>query len=197
MTAEISLMAGTILRRNSKVAMAGRLVCLVLAAGLSSLACAAPPNMSLADYLAKKKQISAEHRSAQVACDVNPSTSREICLAEAIGRDEVAKADLEVAYRSTPRTRYEANEARANARFWVAREQCGDAARPVQDACLRDAKTARLAAQTSATVLMKSAEADTATDEACADAARIGHQRTRACVLRAADLRSSQGQTTK
>ena len=178
--------------------LASRLTCLTVTAGLSSLVCAAQPNMSLADYLARKKQISAEYRSAQVACGVNPSTPREICLAEAMGIDGVAKADLEVTYRSTPRTRYDASEARADARFWVARERCVDATRPLQAACLRDAKTARLAAQTTATVLMKAGEADLAAYEACADAAaKSGHQSPRACVLRTADARSGQGQNTK
>ena len=198
MTVEIPRVPGVVRRPDPKVRWVSGFTCLVVIAGLSSLAWAAPPNMSLADYLARKKQISAEYRSAQVACGGNPSTRREICLAEAMGVDGVAKADLEVAYRSTPRTRYEANEARADARFWVAREQCADFARPLQDACLRDAKTARLAAQTKATVLMKAGEADLVAYEACADAAaKSGHQPTRACVLRTADVRIGQGQSTK
>ena len=163
-----------------------RLICLVVAAALSTVAWSAPPNMSLADYLARKKQISTEHRSAQTACGISPSIDLEVCLVEAMGRDSVAKADLEVAYRSTPRTRYEANEARAEARFWVAREQCADSAAPLRDACVRDAKAIRVAAQTNGALLLKAAEADRLLDDACADAAAsAAHPRSHACALRA------------
>src|SRR5436853_3591524 len=121
-------------RPDSRGSMSSRVIWVVLGAGLCNIALAAPPNMSLADYLARKKQLSAEYRSVQVACSANPSSDREICLAEAMGKDRVAKADLEVAYRSTPRTRFEASEARAEARFWLARERCVDFALALQDA---------------------------------------------------------------
>jgi hypothetical protein len=172
---------------------------LLLGAGLANSAAAGSPNMSLADYLARKKQISAEHRYAQGVCGSNPSPLREICLAEALGRDSVAKADLEVAYRSTPRTRYDASDARAEARFWVARERCDDgSAALTQDACVRAAKAVLVDARADAVVLRKAAEADVATDQACADASLIpGHQRSRACAARAANLRLRAGQGTK
>ena len=140
--------------------MLSRLIGIVIAASLCNVAWAVPPNMSLADYLTRKKQISVDYRAAQAACGVNPSSTREVCRAEAMGRDGVAKADLEVAYRSTPRTRYEANEARADALFWVARERCDDSARLLRDSCLRDAKEARLAARSNASLGMHAAEAD-------------------------------------
>jgi len=140
--------------------MRNRLIGIVLGAALCNVAAATPPNMSLADYLARKKQISVDYRAAQAACGANPSSNREVCRAEAMGRDGVAKADLEVAYRSTPRTRYEANEARADALFWVARERCDDSGRLLRDTCLRDAKEARLAARSSASLRMHAAETD-------------------------------------
>lgn len=170
----------------------------VLAAGLANSAAAASANMSLADYLARKKQISAEHKYAQGVCGSNPSLNREICLAEALGRDSVAKADLEVAYRSTPRTRYEAIEARAEARFLVARERCDEGGAMKQDACIRSAKAVLVEARADAGVVRKAAEADIATDQACADASTIpGHQRSRVCTARAANLRLQTGQSTK
>lgn len=170
------------------------LLSVMLAAGLANSAAAASANMSLADYLARKKQISAEHKYAQGVCGSNPSLNREICLAEALGRDGVAKADLEVAYRSTPRTRSEAIEARAEARFLVARERCDDGSGAFkQDACVRSAKAVFEEARADAVVLRKAAEADLAADQACADASRTpGQQRSRVCAARAAALRTSQ-----
>lgn len=176
--------------------MGSRFIAIVLAAGLAGIASAAPPNMSVANYLERKKQISAEHRTAQAACGADLSSGREICLAEAASKDVVAKADLEVAYRSTPRTRYEASEARADARFWVARERCADAARLNRDACVRDAKTVRLAAQAEGTVLMKAAEAQYLIDESCANGSATAEQRRmRAC--KAAATRDDPAHGTK
>lgn len=170
------------------------LLWVVVLAGLADSAGAASANMSLADYLARKKQISAEHKYAQGVCGSNPSLNREVCLAEALGRDTVAKADLEVAYRSTPRTRSEAIEARAEARFLVARERCDEGGALKQDACIRSAKAVLVEARADAVVVRKAAEADLATDQACADASALpGHQRSRACAARAATLRTSQG----
>jgi hypothetical protein len=152
-----------------------RLWILVLAA-LPVVVCAERPNMSLADYLARKKLLSAEHRGAWVACGVNPSVDRDICLAEAVGADWIAKADLEVAYRSTPRSRFEASAARAQAIFWVARERCTDIARAIREVCLEDADATLVGALAGAKAQMKAAEAARAVDDMCADATAAGLQ---------------------
>ena len=166
--------------------MARRLFALLVAL-LPGIASAERPNMPLADYLARMKQLSAEHRTAQRACGANPSSDRDICLARALGADRIAKADLEVAYRSTPRTRFEASEARAQALFWVARERCIDAAHSTRAACLHDADAALADALASAEVLMKAGEAARVADAICADTTATAVQR-RACSPGAAPI---------
>jgi hypothetical protein len=157
--------------------MAMRLWILVLAA-LPGIVCAERPNMSLADYLARKKLLSVEHRDARVACGANPSADRDICLAEALGADWIAKADLEVAYRSTPRSRFEASAARAQASFWVARERCTDIARAIREVCLENADATLAGALAGAEAQMKAAEAARTVDDMCADATAGGFQRS-------------------
>jgi hypothetical protein len=157
--------------------MALRLWILILAA-LPAVACAERPNMSLTDYLARKKLLSAEHRGAWVACGVNPSVNRDICLAEAMGSDWIAKADLEVAYRSTARSRFEASEARAQASFWVSRERCTDIVPATREVCLESADATLARALAGAKVQMKAAEAARAVDDLCADATAAGFPRS-------------------
>jgi hypothetical protein len=145
-------------------------VALVVVAVLPGLASAAPANMSMADYLTRKRQINVTSRAAQNACSASPAAEKEICLSTVIGTDGVAKADLEVAYRSTPRSRFDATEARAQARFLVAREKCADTPPALRAGCMRDARDQRLAAQADATAVLRAAEADAIAAEACVDA---------------------------
>jgi hypothetical protein len=146
---------------------------ILLLAALPEIVCAERPNMSLADYLARKKLLSVEHRDARAVCGAHSSSDREICLAEVLGADTIAKADLEVAYRSTPRSRFEASEARARATFWVARERCAEIAQPIRQVCLHDAD-ATLARALAGAMQVKAAEAARAADDMCADAAAMG-----------------------
>jgi hypothetical protein len=135
----------------------GVVLSILLIAAMPGSVAAERPGMSLDDYLARKKQLSAVFLAARTRCQ--SLSSREICLAEATGADSVAKADLEVAYRSTPRSRFEASEARARARFGVARERCTDATPPTREACLREASAQLDAAVAAAARRMKAAEA--------------------------------------
>jgi len=166
--------------------MARRMVAFVLVAGFCTGALAGPPDMSLADYLAVKRQLSMEHRAERAGCRAKPSRMHEVCLAEAIGRDWIAKRDLEVAYRSTPRSRFEAQAARADARFWLARAHCDDVRRPGRIGCLQEAKAVHVAALAEAGARQKTEELD----DVCADeVTKGGWFRSQACVLRAAEVR--------
>ncbi len=103
--------------------------------------------MSNADYVAAKRHLSTELQAAKVACSTQTTSRREVCVADAEGKDWIAKADLEVAYRSVPRSRADASLARADARFWVARERCDDLALPARTACREQANTERATAR--------------------------------------------------
>lgn len=137
-----------------------RLALAGLVAGLM-LPCAhaQPASMSLAVYLARHKQIGVDYAEARSACSAGGSNvnAREVCLADAMGRDHVAKANLEVDYRSTSRTLLEANDARTTAAFWSARERCGDLVFRLQAACNQEAKAAEVAAKADARLRSRTA----------------------------------------
>jgi hypothetical protein len=170
--------------------MAKGLVASVLVAALCGSALAAgPPNMSVAEYVAAKRQLSTALQAANAVCRADAKSGGELCLTDAMGRDWIAKADLEVAYRSTPRSRFEANVARAEAHFWLARERCDEITQPDRPGCLQDANAVRLAARAEGATQRKSEELD----DACVNEVAAGGQsHSRACVLRATEARKPQ-----
>ena len=167
----------------------GRLVLLLVVGCCGNLPAGAFA-MSLTDYLATKRQLSTEYRAARAVCDADLSRAREICLVGAMGEDWIAKADLEVAYRSTARSRFEASAARADAHFWLARERCTEIAQASRLDCLEEAKALYLAAREEGAAQLRSEELD----HACAsEVTAAGHPRSPACVLRAAEARQQTG----
>src|SRR4030095_9696130 len=60
------------------------------------------------------------------ACAPRSGNAKDICLAEANGKEKVAKADAEAAYKNTPKEREDARVTRAEATHNVAKEKCDD-----------------------------------------------------------------------
>lgn len=117
------------------------------ALGLGAGSMAQPVTMTNADYVAARRVISTELQAARASCGSQNASRREVCMADVEGRDWIAKADLEVAYRSKPSSRAEASLARVDARFWVAREQCDDVRREARASCLERASAERASAR--------------------------------------------------
>jgi len=104
------------------------------------------------------------------ACGARSGNAKDICLAEAAGKEKIAKADAEAAYKSTPKAREDARIARAEANHNVAKEKCDDLSGNNKDVCVKeadatltkakaDAKVDRVAADTKDDAAMKEADA--------------------------------------
>ena len=104
------------------------------------------------------------------ACSSRSGNAKDICLAEANGKEKVAKADAEAAYKNTPKAREDARVTRAEATYNVAKEKCDDLAGNPKDVCVKeadaalvkakaDAKVDRVAADTRRDAATKQAEA--------------------------------------
>ena len=85
-------------------------------------------NLSKTDYKAGKDKIAAEYKSAKAACASLSGNPKDICVAEAKGKESVGKAELEASYKPTVKTRYQARIAKAEADYAVAVERCDDLA---------------------------------------------------------------------
>lgn len=143
---------------------------ITLAVGFAFSAGAMAQSMSKNDYQAGKDRIVSEYKSAKAGCASLSGNASDICVAEAKGTEKVAMADLEASYKKSPKTRYEARVAKAEADLAVATERCDDMAGNAKDVCVKEAKAAATTAKADAKTQMKTADANTTANETTAGA---------------------------
>lgn len=138
--------------------------------------------MSKASYTQTVKDADAQYKVDKEACSSLSGNAKDICVAEAKGKENVAKADAEAAYKHTPKARENARIAHAQASYNVAIEKCDDLAGNRKDVCVKEAKSElvkgkanakvdRVAADTNKEAATKQAEArkDASADKREAD----------------------------
>jgi osmotically-inducible protein OsmY len=125
----------------------------------------AAQNMSTDEYKASKNKIAAEYNSAKADCGSLSANAKDVCMAEANGRQKVAKAELEANYKPSDKTRYAASVARAEADYAVAKEKCDDKAGNDKKICVKEAKAAETRAKADTKGQMKTADARKPTKE--------------------------------
>ena len=96
--------------------------------------------MSKAGYAQAKVDADAQYKIDKEACSSQSGNAKDICLAQAKGKDKVAKADAQAAYENTPKARQSARVAHAQASYDVAIEMCDDQAGNPKDVCVKEAK---------------------------------------------------------
>jgi hypothetical protein len=173
--------------------MSKLLIALFIAAGLSvagpaaaqmyASKTAATP-MSKDTYTMAKTNAATQYKADKEACASLSGNAKDICMAEAKGKDNVALADAEASYQNTAKHRETARVARAQANYNVAIEKCDDLAGNAKDVCVKEAKAAHVKAAADAKVDRVASEARTNANERTADA-----QRTAAGDKRDADYR--------
>jgi len=138
--------------------------------------------ISKASYTQAVKDADAQYKVDKDACSSLSGNAKDICVAEAKGKENVAKADAEAAYKHTPKARENARIAHAQASYNVAIEKCDDLAGNRKDVCVKEAKSElvkgkanakvdRVAADTNKEAATKQAEArkDASADKREAD----------------------------
>jgi hypothetical protein len=99
-----------------------------------------PAPMSKASYTQAVKDADAQYKTANQACASLSGNAKDICVAEAKGKRNVAKADAEAAYKHTAKARESARVVNAQAVYSVAIEKCDDLAGNPKDVCAKQAK---------------------------------------------------------
>lgn len=149
---------------------------IALAITLAFSAGAMAEGMSKTDYKAGKDKISAEYKTSKASCGSLSGNANDVCVAEAKGKEKVAKVELEATYKPSQKAHYEARVAKAEADYDVAKEKCDDLAGNTKDVCVKEAKAAETTAKADAKTQMKTADANaTANDkttEARSDASK-------------------------
>lgn len=151
---------------------------IVLAVSLAFSFGAMAEGMAKSDYTASKDKIAAEYKSAKAGCASFSGNASDICVAEAKGKEKVAKAELEASYKPSVKARYEARIAKAEADYAVANERCDDLAGNAKDVCVKEAKSAEVAAKADAKAKMKSTDANATANETSAEAQNKANKQT-------------------
>ena len=100
----------------------------------------ASTSMSKDSYTMAKTDADAQYKIDKEACSSLSGNAKDICVAQAKGKDDVAKAEAEAAYENTPKAREDARVAHAQASYDVAIEKCDDLAGNRKDVCVKEAK---------------------------------------------------------
>ena len=96
--------------------------------------------MTPAEHKAAKESISADYKMNKQKCDALKANAKDICVKEAKGAEDVAKAELEAQYKPSAKASRKVAEARADAAYAVAKEKCDDLTGNAKDVCVKDAK---------------------------------------------------------
>lgn len=122
----------------------GWLLCLAFAGG--AWADVAPLDHEA--YEAEHQRIEAQRKTDDLACKRLPREARDLCAAQAKGREQTALADLEVLREPTPEAEREAKFARAEAEYRIAKVRCRTLeGKKKRATCLDQAQAARVAAE--------------------------------------------------
>ncbi|MFO1397704.1 MAG: hypothetical protein U1F48_11635 [Burkholderiales bacterium] len=128
------------------------------------------------------KQAEATYKADKDACKALSGNAKDVCMKEAKGKENVAKAEANAAYENTPRAQEKVRKEKADAAYDVAKEKCDDLSGNAKDVCVKeakaahtkalaDAKVARVSSDTSTNAMQKTAAAkrDAAEDKRDAD----------------------------
>ncbi|MEO8753372.1 MAG: hypothetical protein ABI624_11915 [Casimicrobiaceae bacterium] len=153
-------------------------------AGAASAQMTAPKSamtpMSKDVYATAKKDADAQYKIDKEACSSRSGNAKDICIAEAKGKDDIAKAEAQAAYENTPKNRQNARVAHAQASYNVAVEKCDDLAGNVKDVCVKEAKAGLVKGKANAKVDRVAADTkqDAAVKQADARQEAIADKRT-------------------
>ena len=103
----------------------------------------AQAQITTSDYKLQKDNISKTHDAEKEKCKGQMGNQRDVCIAEADAKEEIAKADLEAAYKDTSKTHINAAKVKAKANFKVAKERCDDQTGDAKSICVKKAEADR------------------------------------------------------
>ena len=120
---------------------------LVAAASLSfASASIAATSEAKAAYNAATDAASADYKLARAKCDALADNPKDVCIAEAKAARVHTKSEARAQYKNTLRARTNARKDMAKADYAVAKAKCGSLTGNAKDVCIKEAKSAKVAA---------------------------------------------------
>ncbi|MBC7918096.1 MAG: hypothetical protein H7Y28_09845 [Rhodoferax sp.] len=126
--------------------------------------------MSKDQHSTEKDKIASEYKSHKANCANMSGNAKDVCKADAEGKEKVAKANLEMNYKPSSKATYEAKLAKAEHEYEVANEKCDDLSGNNKDVCVKAAKDARVHAKSDAKIQMETDKAQVKVSDATGDA---------------------------
>ena len=168
--------------KTSKLLLAMMTAAGLMLAGAAQAANPPTSTMGKDQHDAAYKDAAAQYKADKEACKSMTGNAKDVCMQQAKGKEKIAKAEADAAYKGTPKARESARMAHADADYNVAKEKCDDLSGNQKDVCVKEAKAAhtkakadakvdRVAADThnKSTEKMASARKDAAEDKRDAD----------------------------
>jgi len=118
------------------------------------------------------KDAEATYKADKDACKSMTGNAKDVCMEEAKGKEKMAKADADAAYKGTPKAREHARVVHADAAYNVAKEKCDDLSGNQKDVCVKEAKAAHVKAKADAKVDRVAADTRNTAAEKTASARR-------------------------
>ena len=101
------------------------------------------------------------------------ANAKDVYMADAKGKEKVAKAELEARYKPSEKACYAVSVANAEADYAVAKEECDDKAGNDKKVCVKEANAAEARAKADAKAQMKTADTNKpATEKSAASASK-------------------------
>lgn len=163
---------------------------IALAIGLIFSAGAMAESMTKNQYKSHVKSIESEYKVDKAGCDSLAGNAKDICVAEAKGKQSVAKAELEANYKPSVKARYKAHVAKADADYSVAIQKCDDKAGNDKDVCVKEAKAAKVHQIADAKTQMKSKNANAEANETSGDAQAVANEKSGDANAKAAETKA-------
>ena len=121
-------------------------------------------------YQGSEEQIKTQYKTDKEVCNSMSGNTKDICTAEAKGRQKVAKSELDAQRKDTEKARYNVVVTKAEAEYEVAKERCDDRSGNDKDVCHKEAKAAFVTAKTDAKTQLKTAQSMDKADDKAMDA---------------------------
>jgi len=133
--------------------------------------------------------VSTKQAADEAACDVRSGNAKDICMEEAKGRANIAKAELALTGNPSEQSRYALLLAKADAAYAVSKERCDDLSGNPADVCRKQAEQAFATAKADAVLAAKIADANSAERDANAEAAATARDETNTARDEAGDVK--------
>lgn len=97
------------------------------------------------DSKTSEEQIKEEYKADRIVCGSMSGNAKEICIAEAKGREKVSKVEFIDRKKNTAKSRYDVLMTKAQVNFEVAEERCDEYTGSKKVVCLNQAKASMVA----------------------------------------------------